>query len=320
MPLTPRPIPGALQTLYLDLLQQARADAPASVYTANIKGRQYLKADERHGAQRIIRHIGPADDEDAQRVAGRLRAQAQNAKNTRKLVQALRDAGIPSPPRNMGRVLEVLSAARLFETGGVVLVGTAAYIGYSAALGVYLPSQLMATQDVDLSIVAVAIKASAPLDLAEILKRADPTFAPRFDSSFPNAPPSQFAAGDGLLVGTITNRRRVDPITVPQLKVSATGLAFQDYLTEGPENFVALYGAGVPVLAPRPSRYAIHKLMVAGRRPEGARAKRDKDIMQAKALFEAVPADYLQDAIDDANARGRNWRLGLAKGMKLAGL
>ena len=76
----------------------------------------------------------------------------------------------------------------------------------------------------------------------------------------------------------------------------------------------------VAPIATRPSRYAIHKLMVAGRRPEGARAKRDKDIMQARALFEAVPADYLQDAIDDANARGRSWRLDLAKGMKLARL
>lgn len=313
-------MPGALQTLYLDLLQQARGSAPASVYIANIKGRQYLKADERHGVQRIARHIGPADDEEAQQIAERLRAEAQHSKNTRKLVQALREAGVHGPPRNIGRVLEVLSAARLFETGGVVLVGTAAYICYSAALGFYLPTTLMTTQDVDLSIVAVAIKASAPLDLGEILKRADPTFAPRFNSDFPNAAPSQFAAGDGLLVETITNRRRLDPVAVPQLKASATGLAFQDYLTEGPENFVALYGAGVPVLAPRPSRYAIHKLMVAGRRPEGARAKRDKDIMQARALFEAVPADYLQDAIDDANARGRSWRLDLAKGMKLAGL
>jgi hypothetical protein len=316
-----QPIPAALQTLYLDLAQQAQADAPASVYVANIKGKQYLKADERHGAARITRHLGPADDDDVQRLAGRYRAGQQAAKSTRKLVQALRDAGIAAPPRNMGRVLEVLAAAHLFESGGVVLVGTVAYILYSAALGVYLPSNLMATQDVDLSIVSVAIKRRDPVDLGAILKRADPTFGPKFNRNHASNAPTTFAATDGLLVETLTNYRRGgNPVAIPELKSAAVALAYQDYLVESPERFVALYGSGVPVLAPRPARYAVHKLIVATSRPESARAKRAKDLMQAKALFEAVEPDFIQDALDDAIGRGGKWKTAVEKGLKLAGL
>jgi hypothetical protein len=62
--------------------------------------------------------------------------------------------------RRYAAAIERQGSARLKRQLGcaddpeVVLVGTAAYIAYSAALGVVLPRGLAVTQDVDLSIVS----------------------------------------------------------------------------------------------------------------------------------------------------------------------
>jgi hypothetical protein len=62
--------------------------------------------------------------------------------------------------------------------------------------------------------------------------------------------------------------------------------------------------------SPRPARYAVHKLIVSRRRPEGF-GKRDKDLLQAEALL-AVLAEKrsheLQLAWQEAYKRGPTWR------------
>lgn len=312
-------IPAPLQTIYFNLLQQAAYDAPASVFTRNVAGRVYFSAQERHGAVRFQRQIGPVDDEAAKREAGRLKARAEAAKNARKLVSTLRRAGISAPNPAMGRVLEVISSAGLFERGAVVLVGTLAYVCYSPALGMYLPPDLMATEDIDLSVVSLAVRQIEPADLLEILKRADMTFEPVFNSDHGSKLPSKYRSANTMIVETITNLRRSEnPVDVPQLKSSAIALRYQDYLVEEPEKFVALHGAGVPILAPRPARYAVHKLIIAQERPE--QFKREKDWAQARALFDAVPRDLIDEALDDARSRSRKWAVLVEKGLKLAGL
>lgn len=314
-----RQIPAPLQTIYFNLAQQAIHRAPASVFTRRVAGRTYLSAQERHGAARVQRQIGPADDPDAIREADRLKAEAQAAKNARKLVSALRRAGVSAPTPAMGRVLEVLSNAGLFESGAVVLVGTLAYACYSAPLGFYLPPDLMATEDIDLSVVSFAVRHIEQTDILAILKRADPSFEPIFNSGHSTSLPSKFRSANTMIVETITSLRRSEnPIDVPELRSSATALRYQDYLVEEPERLVALYGAGVPLLAPQPARYAVHKLIVAQERSE--LFKREKDLAQARALFEAAPADAISDALDDARRRGRKWATAVDRGLQLASL
>ena len=71
---------------------------------------------------------------------------------------------------------------------------------------------------------------------------------------------------------------------------------------------------------PRPERYALHKLLVYGERPQAQRTKARKDIAQAAALI-----DYLlvHDAAEiaalwkDVNARGPGWRKHLGEGFKV---
>lgn len=313
-----RPIPAPLQTIYFNLAQQAIHQAPASVFTRRVAGRTYFSAQERHGAVRVQRQIGPVDNPDAAREAQRLRAEAQSAKNARKLVAVLRRAGIGAPAPAMGRVLEVLSNAGLFESRAIVLVGTLAYVCYSAPLGFFLPPDLMATEDVDLSVVSLAVRHIEPCDLLAILKRADPSFEPIFNSGHGSSLPSKFRSASTLIVEAITHQRRSEnPIEIPELRSSATALRYQDYLVEEPERLVALYGAGVPVLAPQPARYAVHKLIVAQERP--TQFKRNKDLAQARALFQAIPPDLLEDALDSARGRGRKWAGAVDRGLKLAG-
>lgn len=63
---------------------------------------------------------------------------------------------------------------------------------------------------------------------------------------------------------------------------------------------------------PRPERFAIHKLIVADRRRDGADSlKAMKDRMQATFLIEVLAEDRpdeLAEAYEDALARGTRWR------------
>lgn len=82
-------------------------------------------------------------------------------------------------------------------------------------------------------------------------------------------------------------------------------------LTE-PRTAVATYRDGVLVQVPRPERFAIHKLIVADRRLEGAdRLKAVKDRFQAEFLIKALATDRpddLHEALDDASSRGKRLR------------
>lgn len=82
---------------------------------------------------------------------------------------------------------------------------------------------------------------------------------------------------------------------------------------------MVLYDTGVLVNVPSPARYAVHKLIVAQRRREGA-AKVDKDLRQAEALIGARvarrPRD-LWDAWEEAQGRGPKWRELMTTGLSM---
>lgn len=96
------------------------------------------------------------------------------------------------------------------------------------------------------------------------------------------------------------------------LRAGATPLQHLDWLIEKPVSTVALHGAGVPIHASQPLKYAVHKLIVAQKRGQYESIKRGKDLLQAKALIEALSetdAYALQDAVNDAFVKGkRGWK------------
>ena len=81
-------------------------------------------------------------------------------------------------------------------------------------------------------------------------------------------------------------RGRKSPVQVPSLKCAAEALSFQEYLSEETIEAAALYGMGVLVRVPAPQTYATHKLIVAQQRNASQRAKKRKDLQQAKELID----------------------------------
>ena len=81
-----------------------------------------------------------------------------------------------------------------------------------------------------------------------------------------------------------------------------------------------LHKGGIPVLVPRPEHVLVHKLIVATRRRSGEGAgKRDKDILQAGQLLEALDITRRQGdlalAFSEAWNRGTGWREAIRRGM-----
>ena len=68
-------------------------------------------------------------------------------RTSRSSVTLLKAARLPAPNLILGRILEVVANAGLFNRG-MTLVGTAAYQTYAPILGYYLPTATYATNDV----------------------------------------------------------------------------------------------------------------------------------------------------------------------------
>ena len=315
-------ISPTLQTLYADLVQQVYSapERPASITTQKQKGIDYLYAKWRVG--KVVRSaaIGRADNPEAQQRAEQMRAEQDKAKERRNIIATLRSGGIPAPPRALGNVLYAMADAGLFDNA--VLVGTAAYICYSPIIGVALPASALMTQDADLATASLAITSDTEGDsMLDILKRADETFRP-VPALKKGAPSSSFRSRIGFIVDLLTpvlRRADANPMPLENLDAGATPLQHLDWLIADPLRAVALHGAGIPVQVPQPAKYAAHKLIVAQKRRPGDRIKRDKDLLQAKALIEALTETdpyALQDALADASGQGaKGWQQPLQRSL-----
>lgn len=317
-----RPLPLNLQTLYADLLQRADPSGvqPGAISKKKVRGHEYLYLDAKEGKGRRQTSLGRADNPDVQAKAELHQRAAQVANANRTTVTALKNARIPAPSLAIGRVLEVVANAGLFQRG-VVLVGTVAYQTYACIAGAYLASGSVMTADADL-LVASFVGGEEPLDLETILKKADPTFAAKMNRD--DRLPKLFEAKDGLQVDVLTKfgRGRSTPILVKELGVSATALPFMEYLAEESMEAIALYGSGVLVRVPPPLRYAAHKLLIAQERNDRAKIKKAKDLAQAKELISISlddNSDDWEDALADARNRGPKWRKNIDASLRAIG-
>jgi hypothetical protein len=99
-------------------------------------------------------------------------------------------------------------------------------------------------------------------------------------------------------------------------------LTFHEYLVEETIEVAALYGPGVLVRVPTPTRYALHKLLVAQERGRTELAKRQKDLRQARELMDIlIDTDEasFQDSLDEARERGRSWKSAIHSSLKEIG-
>jgi hypothetical protein len=314
-------IPLSMMTLYADLAQRLalRDTRPGSISTKTDKGKKYLYAVQKDGQARVQRYLGPADDAEAKEAAELVRRAEVEAKDLRSIVSALKQAKIPAPTIVQGRILEVVANAGLFERG-LTLVGTVAYQTYACVVGAHLGAAAYVTNDIDLS-VAEFVAADNEEDIGAILKRADPRFEPHWHAS--DKLPRIFKTPN-FQVDVITRygRGRKSPVLVEDLGCAAAALTFQEYLVEETLEVAALYGPGVLVRVPTPTRYALHKLLVAQERGATELAKRQKDLRQAKELMDILIDNdeaSFQDSLDEARERGRSWKTAINASLKEIG-
>lgn len=304
----------ALSTLYSDLNQRvhSRTIQPGSVFTMKVKGRKYIYVKRQIGRLRRDDYVGPADAPETLKTVELIKQAQEQAREDRKTISLLKKSGIPAPNTQLGRVLDSLSDAGVFADA--TLIGTAAYQCYSPIIGYALPRPTLMTNDAALATARLALTAlPANETIHDVLMRADPTFLPVPALSSKIAPPSAFRSADGFMVDLVTQRRtRHDktPVPLEGAGAGAVPLQFIRWLIADPIEAIVLHGSGVAVTVPLPARFAVHKLILAQERQKVDRAKRQKDLLQAEALIEALrEADpfALQDALDDARSQGRNW-------------
>ena len=271
-----------------------------------------------HGGDRREEHyLGPDMPELRKRIA-RLREQARDAKTAararRRLVRQLVEAGFPYPDRRTGRVLEELARAGVFRLGGV-LVGSHAFATYHGQLGVRLPDEHAKTSDVGVAAftrVQIAISEHADATLGDAIGRAERFVAiPSLDRK---SPPTGWRTADKEpkveLLTPLTGRPKAAATLVPVMGAHAEPIRFLDYLFVDTVPAIVLTGTGVLVRVPTPERYAVHKLIVARKRPAGDRTKRAKDRAQAASLLEVLLSDAPEDVAEawsDLVKRGKGW-------------
>lgn len=274
------------------------------------------------------RYVGPVEDSEITKRVEAFQEIKSDLKARRKFVTTLnREAGLPPPERLTGDVVAALGDAGLFRLRGV-LIGTVAFQTYAAYLGVRFPGAVLQTADADFAQFhssSVAVEDSIP-PVLELLQELDPSFRPiphQMDSRFS----TQFANSSKYKVEFLTPNRGSDdlsgrPSPMPSLGgASAQPIRYLDFLIYEPVRTTMLHRSGVSVLVPSPERYAVHKLIVASQRLNDAngQAKRGKDLMQAKLLFEALALtrrqDVLAETFVEAWRRGPHWRQSITGGM-----
>ncbi len=268
-------------------------------------------------------YVGPVTDKSITDRVQRFAEIKNDCKQRREMVRALVAAGLRAPDATTGDLTEGLWKAGFFRLRGV-LVGTVAYQCYSGLLGARLPQQSLMTHDLDAAqfySISHAIGESIP-PIDGLLRQVDPTFRALPDRTDP-ARVWRFRNKDGYLVEFLTPNRGSDeydarPAEMPALGgASARTLRHLDFLIHRPTRSVMLHKAGIPVTVPTPWRYAIHKLMIAGERPE--EEKTEKDMVQAEQLtvacLDARRAYDLREAWDEARQRGPRWKEKLDRGV-----
>jgi len=298
------------------LLDEAASEIRGSPTLRQIDGRGYWYDHYRLGSDVRDRYLG----EDSPPLRARieqhrtLKDQAARRKRERvRLVRLLRSERFLGMDSATGSLVSALARAGVFRLGGT-LVGTHAFRLYEGEIGF--------RQALDHSAMTNGIDIASFEKLSLALEDA---VEPQLSEVFRDF---RFAAVPDLEPGRTWRWRQSDSATLVEfltpsfaedeglrdlvaLGVSARALHHLNYLIAEPIDAAAVYRDGILVRAPRPEKFAIHKLIVADRRLEGRDSlKSRRDLMQAETLIALLARDRPDDlasAYRDAMARGPKW-------------
>lgn len=300
----------ALQSLYSELLSALmNADShlagvrPPGTLTSKVIGdRSYWYSQRVEAGRKRQDYLGPETPElleELDVLRASWAAAADLKRETARLVSMLHAGATRRPDATAARVLEILSERGLFRAGGV-LVGSHAFASYGPMLGVRW-SDAWQTEDVDLArALRPSLVVAARVDIPEALADSGLSFRP-VPGLDPREPATSFTLrGRTLHVELLTpeiGRPSEGPIWIPALNMAAHPLRFLDYLMEAAVPAAIVARRGILVHVPEPARYAVHKLLVAQRRPSFQAVKARKDLVQAGQLLEVLVEDRPGDLV-----------------------
>lgn len=298
------PLSSIAMSAYTDLVRLLKDDALSGIEgkpTLKTRGgKAYWYAVRRVGSEMRFSYIGEDSAETRVRIdrIEELRGTAKMRQDERsRLVRLLRAEGLTPVDRATGSILSATAAAGTFRLGGTI-VGTNAFRLYEGELGIRLPLSGMAnTGDLD---IAQFRKLSLALE-DQVNPGLSETFSALKFEPLPGLDTGRtwrwVQGGSGQLIEFLTPAFGQETIRdLPALGVAAQALNYLNFLIAEPIHAAALYRSGILVQVPRPERYAIHKLIVADRRRDGAGSLRaSKDREQAAFLITVLAEDRPDD-------------------------
>jgi hypothetical protein len=196
-------------------------------------------------------------------------------------------------PRIVTGVLRVLEQRNLLGQN-ILVVGTNAMYAYEAAAGVFLDRPLTATRDMDIlwdvrpKLTLFAEDETDPVDLLDILRKADKSFEPAAPGSF------RAVNRDGYMVDLIKPESKSllkkDPVRMGGPgDLKAPEIRSLQWLISSPKFSQVIIGDdGYPVsmVVPDPRAFSIHKVWLSEQPDrEPVKKKRDNDQGLAIALL-----------------------------------
>jgi hypothetical protein len=323
-------LPETTHLIYTELLQAllhaAHPRRGISFHKKVVKGQSHWYLEYVIGSHKKAYYLGPdAPALRAQLEAARARwhEDAEDAGTRARLVAMLVSGGATTLSAAHGRVLESLAQAGVFLVGGV-LVGSHAFSLFANMLGVRWSRAAMRTQDVDIAADPMAVTVpDVPVSLEAALRGADARFFPVPSLNRKHPATSYKIRGKEVSVSLLTPMRGKEdtaPRYIAALRAMAEPLRFLDYLLADVQPVAVPVRQGVLVSVPAPARFALHKLVVARRRPVAFAEKARKDVAQAEAVLEVLAEDRPGDvlvAMDAARAMPAQFLRQLQQGLCL---
>ena len=302
----------AAQTAYASLSSASRvadlrtvAELPGSFSKKIVKKREYwyYQTADLTGKQIQI-FLGSASNELTELIATHRRGETKTT-HLRQLCRQAIAAGCLSIIPAHAKIVERLADAGFFRAGGI-LVGTHVYMAYQNYLGIRWHS---AAQTLDLDFadagrnISVAIPSDVTMDMGSEIEALQMGFVPVKSLTTYIKSDEQDLQIDFV---TCLHRGGDTPVLVKSLNATMQPLKFMEFSMEAPIQITLLAQRGAfTVNAPPPEKYALHKLLVYGERPQNMRIKASKDLAQAASLI-----DYLGE--NDAQLLNETW-VGLVK-------
>ncbi len=316
----------AAQTAYASLASASRledvrtvAELPGSFSKKVVKGKEYwyYQTPDLTGKQIQI-FLGSASAELTELIALH-RGGDDKTVHLRQLTRQAIAAGCTSIVTAHAKIIERLAAAGFFRAGGI-LVGTHVYMAYQNYLGVRWQS---AAQTVDLDFahagrnVSVAIPSDVTMDMGNEIEALKMGFVPVKSLT-------TYVKSDerDLQIDFVTCRHRAGdtPVLIKALNATMQPLKFMEFSMEAPIQVTLLAQRGpITVNAPPPEKYALHKLLVYGERPQAMRVKATKDLDQAACLIDYLAnhdSELLSQTWDQLISRGPGWKRRALEGLK----